>query len=109
MSANDYVRLMKNLLSNAIKYSNEDSSVIIKQYTEKNNIIVTVKDNGIGIPKKDLDKIGQRFFRASNTGEISGTGLGLAIVVKILNTYGGSINIDSKSNKGTEVTVNLPT
>jgi signal transduction histidine kinase len=55
-----------------------------------------------------LDKIGDRFFRAKNTGQIDGTGLGLAIVQKILNTYGGAKNIVSTPGKGTKVTISLP-
>jgi signal transduction histidine kinase len=108
MAPNDYVRLVKNIIDNALKYSPAKSKVLISQKKIKNNITIVVKDYGIGIPKPDKNSIGDRFFRARNTGEIDGTGLGLAIVKKILNTYGGTIHIDSKQNSGTTVTMTLP-
>ncbi len=78
-------------------------------YPASNSIdSIVVKDHGIGIPTKDQILVGDRFYRATNTGEIDGTGLGLAIVQKILNSYGGSINISSKVNKGTTVSLSLP-
>lgn len=108
MSPSDYVKLMRNVISNAIKYSPDTSVVTVHQATSKNSISITVEDSGIGIPKEDLDKIGERFFRAKNTGDVSGTGLGLAIVQKILNTYGGSMTIKSQLGSGTEVSFSLP-
>lgn len=108
MSSNDYVRLVKNLISNAVKYSHEESVVFISQVKHKGMITITVKDTGIGIPKDDLEHVGERFFRASNTGNVHGTGLGLAIVQKILNTYGGTRHIESEPGKGTTVTITLP-
>lgn len=108
MSAEDYIRLTKNLIENAIKYSPKHSTVTVRQTIERNAITISVKDQGIGIPKADIDLIGQRFFRASNTGKIDGTGLGLAIVQKVLNLYGGSIKITSTLNKGSTFTVTLP-
>jgi len=109
IAPNDYVRLVKNILDNSLKYSNKNSVVEITQKKHKHDIIIKVKDNGIGIPIKDKPAIGSRFYRASNTGTIDGTGLGLAIVHKILNSYGGSIDIISKINVGTTVTITLPT
>jgi signal transduction histidine kinase len=108
IAPNDYVRLVKNIIDNAVKYSSPNTSVSIAQKQVKNSIVLTVKDHGIGIPDVDKTKIGDRFYRASNTGKIDGTGLGLAIVQKILNTYGGSIEIESKVSKGTVVTITLP-
>lgn len=108
MSASDYVRMVKNIIDNALKYSPDKSKVTITQKIIKNELIITVSDNGIGIPTKELPTIGERFYRASNTGTIDGTGLGLAIVQKILNIYGGSKSIESTQNKGTTVTLTLP-
>ena len=108
IAPNDFVRLVKNIIDNAIKYTEPGKKVTISQQKEKNSISIVVSDEGIGIPKKDLVNIGNRFFRASNTGQFHGTGLGLAIVDKILNTYGGSIDIQSQLNKGTKITINLP-
>lgn len=108
ISSSDYVRLMKNIIDNAIKYSKDGQKITIRQSLESRIVCVTVKDNGIGIPAKDQAYIGNRFFRASNTGIIEGTGLGIAIVRKILNSYGGSLEINSKPNKGTKVSIKLP-
>jgi signal transduction histidine kinase len=108
ISPNDYVRLVKNILDNAIKYSPVKSRVSISQKRHKHSIVIVVTDKGIGIPLKDQSTIGDRFFRASNTGNIDGTGLGLAIVHKILNNYGGSIDFVSAENKGTTVTITMP-
>lgn len=108
IAPNDYVRLVKNILDNAVKYSNKNTSIDLAQFKNKNEIIITVKDRGIGIPKKDKESIGSRFYRATNTGTIDGTGLGLAIVQKILNSYGGSMDIQSEQNSGTTVVLKLP-
>lgn len=108
MSASDYVRLTKNVIDNAIKYSPANTKVSIRQQKLKGHIIITISDQGIGIPNKDQKQIGERFFRASNVGTLDGTGLGLAIVRKILNVYGGSFEIESQSGKGTTVHLKLP-
>ncbi len=71
---------------------------------------VAVRDHGIGIPAADLDKLGGRFFRASNavSQHVSGTGLGLRIVQTIVAKHGGTMAIDSVVDEGTTVTVRLP-
>ena len=108
IAPSDYVRLVKNIIDNAVKYSKTGGNVEVSQKKDKHHIYITVVDHGIGIPEKDTIKVGDRFYRASNVGEVLGTGLGLAIVRKILNIYGGSFDIDSKPNKGTKVTIHLP-
>ena len=108
MSTGDYVRLVKNVIDNAIKYSKNNSTITITQTKQNGYIELIVADKGIGIPKQEVGRIGSRFYRAKNTGEIDGTGLGLAIVQKILNTYGGSKSITSRVNYGTTVTLRLP-
>lgn len=105
MDAGDYVRMAKNIIDNAIKYSKPGDVVVVRQKKQRGSIILTVADQGIGILPTDLPKVGQRFFRASNTGKIDGTGLGLAIVQKVLNFYKGSMSISSKAGKGTTVTL----
>jgi len=107
MVASDYVRMVKNVIDNAIKYSHTKSTVTITQKVVKNSILITVRDNGIGIPEKDMNSIGGRFFRASNTGTRDGTGLGLAIVQKILDEYDSDKKIISNAD-GTVVTLGLP-
>ncbi len=104
----DYVRLMKNIIDNAIKYSPVGSSVRIVQAQTKHGVKIIVQDKGIGIPKKELEHIGERFYRAKNVGKVEGTGLGFAIVKKILNSYGGTLDIESTLGKGTTITISLP-
>jgi len=108
MATDDYLRLTKNIIENAVKYSPKNSEIFISQKKVKDNIVLIVKDNGIGIPSDELGKINDRFFRASNTSTEPGTGLGLAIVQKIINVYGGSLDIQSKVKKGSTFTVSLP-
>jgi signal transduction histidine kinase len=107
--SSSYVRVAKNLIDNAIKYSPDNSKIIIGQTKIKSDIVLTIADSGIGIPNVDKSHIGERFFRASNTGEIEGTGLGIAIVTKILNLHRGSFTLVPNSKKGTIVTVRMPT
>lgn len=104
----DYVRLVKNIVDNAIKYSPNGSTVRISQEKVKSTIRIVVKDSGIGIPANELEHIGERFYRAKNVGAIDGTGLGFAIVAKIIRSYNGTFEITSVANKGTTVTVSLP-
>lgn len=108
MVSSDYIRLVKNIIDNAIKYSKKGDTVTIRQNVIKGDIVIKVVDQGIGIPKSDQLSVGNRFFRASNTGEIDGTGLGLAIVKKILNIYRGDLEIKSTPKKGTTATIKLP-
>jgi len=106
--SSDYVRMAKNVIDNAVKYSLPQSSVHVTQVLEKSQIVIEVKDSGIGIPADQLNLIGERFFRASNVGTVDGTGLGIAIVRKIARTYGGSVEIKSTPKKGTAVCIRLP-
>jgi signal transduction histidine kinase len=82
MSSSDYIKMSKNIIDNAIKYSPNKSKILITQKKSKGRIYLSVQDQGIGIPHADLSKIGDRFYRASNVGEIEGTGLGFAIIKK---------------------------
>lgn len=97
--------LMTNLVSNSIKYIGNGNKIIISLIKNENNkIILSVKDNGIGIDKKDQEKIFQRFNRikSKETSNIKGTGLGLAIIKKIVDTHNAKIKVISEINKGTE-------
>ncbi|MGN6543078.1 MAG: ATP-binding protein [Ginsengibacter sp.] len=99
--------ILSNLLSNAIKYSPENSSILFDTRVENTTIVLRVKDNGIGISPEDQKHLFERFFRASNTGNIKGTGLGLHIVKRYVELLGGAINVKSTLNEGTEFTVKI--
>ena len=104
--------LMKNILfnltSNAIKYSGENSIISIISQNLNDELLLTVKDQGIGIPDKDQVHLFERFFRAKNATNIQGTGLGLNIVKKYVNSMNGTIEFESKEGIGTKFTIRLP-
>jgi signal transduction histidine kinase len=100
--------ILLNLLSNAIKYSPDDALIQIHAQTEDEQVIISVEDNGMGIPKEQQKHLFTRFFRADNASAIQGTGLGLYIVQKYLEQLNGSISFESVENQGTTFTVQFP-
>lgn len=97
-----------NIIDNAIKFSNEGGSIDIKVYEKDKNIIVEIKDHGIGMKEEELEKVYDRFYQIDKSHSKEGSGLGLAIVKRIVELSEGKIEIKSKENKGTTVTVKLP-
>lgn len=100
--------ILNNLLSNAIKFSGENSHITIVLKENKSNIYITVKDNGIGIPKNEQNLIFNRFFRAKNAIYYPGTGIGLNIVKGYVIGLNGAISFKSLENSGTIFYVQLP-
>jgi signal transduction histidine kinase len=102
--------MLMNIIDNSIKYTlpGGEVEVIANTYTKK--IFLEIKDTGIGITKEDIPNVFEEFYRAENARKIEkeGTGLGLAISKNIIETYGGSIQIESKVNEGTKFTIYLP-
>lgn len=96
-----------NLTSNAIKYSGENKNIHIQLNKENGVVNVSVKDEGIGIPKADQKYMFSRFFRASNTTGIKGTGLGLNIVKDYLNMLNSNIKFESEEGKGSTFSLEL--
>ena len=96
--------VLTNFISNAIKYGKEGKAnhVLIETFKKNNNLIVSVKDEGRGIPSDQLDKIFNKYIqvKVSNDGKIEGTGLGLAISKEIIKNHGGEIWVDSQLGKG---------
>ena len=92
---------MINLINNAIKYSGENTFIEFNTEINDTHCIVTIKDNGIGIPDSDQKHLFQPFFRAHNTGSIPGTGLGLNIVLRYAGLMNGEVQFESVINKGT--------
>ncbi|WP_124728561.1 ATP-binding protein [Staphylospora marina] len=105
-------QVLDNLISNAVKYTPEGGSIAITARTRPDGMVeVGVADTGIGIPKKDLGRIFERFYRVdkARSRELGGTGLGLAIAREIIRAHDGDIRIESVWKKGTLVTFTLPT
>lgn len=92
---------MINLISNAIKYSGENTFIEFNTEINDNNCLITIKDNGIGIPQADQVHLFEPFFRAHNTGNIPGTGLGLNIVLRYASLMNGKVHFESVINQGT--------
>jgi signal transduction histidine kinase len=105
INSNDYVVMIKNVIHNAVKYTPKKGSITVSLEQRKNGFIFEVEDTGIGISNADIQRLGERFFRAKNSGDIEGTGLGLSIVKKIVNLYSAELEINSKLKHGTKVTV----
>ncbi len=101
-------RAILNIIDNAIKYSQDLGKVEISLEKRNDQALIIIKDNGIGISKKEIPHIFDRFYRGSKTAKVLGSGLGLAIASSIITTHQGSINIDSELGKGTTVTIRLP-
>jgi two-component system, OmpR family, phosphate regulon sensor histidine kinase PhoR len=103
-------RVLMNLLSNAVKFTPEGGKVTVATETRNGEAILTVSDNGIGIPPAEQEKLFQRFFRASNATDaaIPGTGLGLTIVHTIVANHGGEMEVHSEEGRGTTFTARLP-
>ncbi|MBN1971264.1 MAG: HAMP domain-containing histidine kinase [Candidatus Delongbacteria bacterium] len=104
------VKVFTNLITNAVRYSDANKTIIIRSEKIRNNLCVSIIDQGIGIPESEIDKIGKDFYRASNAKQFStdGTGLGMAISFSIVRRHGGDIKISSEINKGSTFSVFLP-
>ena len=101
-------QIATNLISNAIKYSPQGNSIQVFVERRDEQIVLTVRDQGIGIPEVDQPRLFTAFQRASNVGGISGTGLGLAIVKQAVELHGGKIDLESQVGVGTTVIVKIP-
>ena len=98
---------ISNLISNAFKYSEKKNPEVIIEFTEK-VVVIMVQDYGIGIPKKEIKNLFQPFYRALNVQAMQGTGLGLSIAKDYIELNGGTIEVESEINVGTQFIITLP-
>ncbi len=101
-------QVLTNLLSNAEKYAPGAPSIKVKAHTKGDEVVVSVHDEGIGIDEDELDRIGERFFRARTSSGISGTGIGLNLSMKLLEMHGGSLHVKSRKFVGSSFCIHLP-
>lgn len=100
--------ILINLLSNAIKFSADEKPIGISATNANNELTISVKDNGLGIPEEDIPHLFSTFFRGKNVSNIQGTGLGLPIVKRYVDLLKGEISVESKLEVGTLCTLTLP-
>jgi signal transduction histidine kinase len=101
-------QLFCNLLSNAVKYSPEGARIEVTAAREKAYVVVSIKDQGIGIPKQERERVFERYYRGSNTSGIGGSGVGLSLVKSIVDLHKGSISLESTEGNGSRFTLRLP-
>lgn len=100
-------QILTNIISNACKYTPENGKIIIDATNIEDLVEIKVTDNGIGIPKEDLPRITERFYRVEKgrSRQMGGTGLGLSIANEMIKSFGGSLKVDSVFGEGTTITL----
>lgn len=102
-------QVISNLVCNAVKYSPEGTQIWIHgAISDDGNVQISVRDDGVGIPEEEREKLFNRFFRASTSTGIVGTGIGLHLVKTVVDLHGGRIDVDSHLGQGTTLTINFP-
>jgi len=99
-----------NLLENAVKYSDPGSTIQVRARTDGRWVDIAVEDHGIGIPRRDLERVFERFYRVdrARSRETGGTGLGLAIVRHVASNHAGDVRVESREGEGSTFTLRLP-
>jgi PAS domain S-box-containing protein len=104
-----FMHVLTNIISNAFKYSKDCPNPQLSISYKDNNALISIEDYGIGIPEDEIEKVFHSFYRASNTITYQGSGLGLSVAKQFMELLGGKISLTSTLNKGTTVTLCLPT
>jgi signal transduction histidine kinase len=109
-SPRDLALLVRNLVDNAIRYTKASGRVEVSLCAEDGEVVLNVRDTGLGIPHRDLPRVFERFYRVdrARSRETGGTGLGLSIVRHVVENHGGRISVQSELGRGTRFEVRLP-
>lgn len=102
------IQMFDNVISNAVKFTPAGGTIEVTLSGTEDLVIAQIADTGIGIPQGEIDRLFERFFRASTVGAVDGTGLGLSIVKSIVEVHDGRIGVTSTEDAGTTITVELP-
>ena len=105
-----FEQIILNIAGNAVKYTPEHGNIWISAIKENKNVVISIKDDGIGIPKEDQARIFDRFYRVdkARTRQMGGTGLGLSIAKQIAEAHDSNIIVNSEIEKGTEIKIMIP-
>lgn len=102
------INVINTLIDNSIKYNDNSPKIEIETRRIKNYLEIGIKDNGIGIPKKERDKVFRKYYRAKNTKDRKGFGIGLSYVREVVLAHKGRVNIDKEIEIGTRIIILLP-
>jgi signal transduction histidine kinase len=109
-SERDLSLLVRNLIDNAIRYTKPGGTVLVRVSATENHVLLHVRDDGVGIPSRDIPRVFERFYRVdrARSRDTGGTGLGLAIVRHVTENHGGTVHVDSELGRGTSFEIRLP-
>ena len=105
-----FEQIILNIAGNAIKYTPEGGNVWLSAYKKLNKVYISIKDDGIGIPKEDQARVFERFYRVdkARSRELGGTGLGLSIAQQIAEAHDSTITNNGELKIGTEIIITIP-
>jgi signal transduction histidine kinase len=101
-------QVLGNLLSNALKFTPDGGTIVVRAWSDRDQLRIEVRDSGEGIPKEQLPYIFDKYFQVSQHARTKGAGLGLAIALEVVEAHGGTIDVDSQPGRGTTFTINIP-
>ena len=102
------IRVLENLFNNALRYTKDNDIISFSSYIKDKTLFFSIKDTGIGIPKKDINNIFNLFFRGTNSRREEGIGIGLSVVKNIVDIHGWNISVESEPDKGSCFTIAIP-